>query len=655
VLLNFAVLHGITWLWDDTKPSIEPERVTYLDLQTEEEEEELKPEETAPLELPKPKDRAPEPPKPVELEELPEPEPEPEPKEEPQPEPEPVEAPKVMVEPVLEQLKMVEQPDDVDDAEAPDDANYLSNVNRNVTEETRARVTNLENDAVETSARQIEPSKATSPGTGNEEVIAQDEEQKSRLNREAPKTTPQLNEQRPAQNDPNPQSMLAMRELERREHRAAQDAREAMAEASDDGTLQAEQKAQTSITAREQRARIDKQDPRYAFKLKEDDLRALFGKDLDAVARAESKAQTKTPGVWSEQRARFQSPLENMVPEVQVGNQTALRSRKHPFARYIAQMHRKIHEAWAWGFLEQLDTRGRQHPLNDYDLWSRVEIVLNGDGSIDKVITVRHSGTSSFDSAAREVIWSAGPYPNPPSEIISGNGKIYIHWAFHRDNKACGTFGAQPFILDNAGNGDRPDPNIRVEPARGGETLSRRLTPPKPTAPMIPEGPALPASQGSQASEEPEHDHSHSHAPAEEGGESEPTAPSAQVDPKTLVAEPEAKRTANEWLHYLATADVARVVSRSSLPFYSGEVAIARTREELHDVLSTMVDELKGQRPKAVNVYTASGLRKAFGSVPAGIQEGQARVYGLTRVGTEYLVVLLEKRFGSWRVVGIAR
>ncbi len=149
------------------------------------------------------------------------------------------------------------------------------------------------------------------------------------------------------------------------------------------------------------------------------------------------------------------SPRESAVPEVQVGNQTVLGSRKHPFAYYIAQMHQKIHKAWAWGFLERLDTQERSHPLNDHDLWTRVEIVLDRDGRIDKMMTVRLSGNTAFDQAAQQSVHAAGPYPIPPEEIRSGNGKVYMHWAFHRDQRACGTFGAQPFIIDNAGHRDR--------------------------------------------------------------------------------------------------------------------------------------------------------------------------------------------------------
>jgi hypothetical protein len=97
-------------------------------------------------------------------------------------------------------------------------------------------------------------------------------------------------------------------------------------------------------------------------------------------------------------------------------------------------------------------------------------------------------------------------------------------------------------------------------------------------------------------------------------------------------------------------------VARSSLPFLAGDNVAARTREELRELLSTMHAEAKGQgKPKAANVYTAAGLRKVFGSVPAGIQEGAGRLFGLTKIGSDYVILVLEKKFGSWRVVGVSR
>ena len=133
--------------------------------------------------------------------------------------------------------------------------------------------------------------------------------------------------------------------------------------------------------------------------------------------------------------------------------------------RYIVAMHRKIHETWAWGFLERLDELEKTHPLNDYDLWTRVEVVLAADGAVAKVTTVRASGKPAFDQGAVEVVRVAGPFGPPPASMRSPDGRAYLHWALHRDERACGTFGATPFVLESEGKG-RPNPDPAVIPRR---------------------------------------------------------------------------------------------------------------------------------------------------------------------------------------------
>src|SRR5690606_5599580 len=170
-------------------------------------------------------------------------------------------------------------------------------------------------------------------------------------------------------------------------------------------------------------------------------------------------------------------------------------------------------------------------------------------------------------------------------------------------------------------------------------------------APAIPEGPApLP----SAAAHDHDHDHDHEH----EHGHAHPPAgprPPVSAGAEELAADPEAKKLADAWLFAFAAGDVAKVQAKSSLPFHSGDTVIARTREEMRDVLAAMVGETGGQRPKGTKVYTASGLRKVFGSVPSGVQEGIPRVYALTRFGKDYVILMLERRFGAWRVVGWSR
>src|SRR5690606_10376588 len=106
--------------------------------------------------------------------------------------------------------------------------------------------------------------------------------------------------------------------------------------------------------------------------------------------------------------------------------------------------------------------------------------------------------------------------------------KIYIHWAFHRNEMAFGTFAANPYILDNAWQGDIPDAHAKVHAhgsggeesvrpllreregnlvgsAREGETeeLRRGGTNPGPNPGPIIEGPMRPAPRPAEPSERP--------------------------------------------------------------------------------------------------------------------------------------------------------
>ncbi|MBK9758137.1 MAG: hypothetical protein IPO88_32405 [Nannocystis sp.] len=118
---------------------------------------------------PKKKDREKEKELPPEPEPEKQPEPE-QPKPEPEPEPEPQQE-KIDFE--LQQLKMVEQMEDQDEKEAPSDAHYLSNINRDVTEETRSEISNLHKDADKAKAAQQEPSKDPEKGHADENKIAE--------------------------------------------------------------------------------------------------------------------------------------------------------------------------------------------------------------------------------------------------------------------------------------------------------------------------------------------------------------------------------------------------------------------------------------------------------------------------------------------------
>src|SRR5205823_393790 len=97
--------------------------------------------------------------------------------------------------------------------------------------------------------------------------------------------------------------------------------------------------------------------------------------------------------------AALRSSIENFTPAVRPGNQSELGTRASPFAAYITAMHRQIHKLFTLGFLADIDARNDSAYANE-ELWTQLEIVVKGDGSVERVGIVRTSGLLAFDVAA---------------------------------------------------------------------------------------------------------------------------------------------------------------------------------------------------------------------------------------------------------------
>ena len=105
----------------------------------------------------------------------------------------------------------------------------------------------------------------------------------------------------------------------------------------------------------------------------------------------------------------MQAALENFIPEVRPGNQTALNTRAAPFAAYIARMHRSIHQLWGFGQMEDWDEKPGSSPYNNPNLLTELELVLNGDGTIDKVDGGQGVGLSALRRRRHRYRLQRGP------------------------------------------------------------------------------------------------------------------------------------------------------------------------------------------------------------------------------------------------------
>ena len=112
-------------------------------------------------------------------------------------------------------------------------------------------------------------------------------------------------------------------------------------------------------------------------------------------------------------------------------------------------MHKRVHPRFSDELLGWLDTLPRTDPRNDPSLEVDIELALGPtDGSIVAIGVVHTSGVPAFDLAALQAVSQAQPFGQPPSEIRSWDGNVYVHWALRRDPVyACVTSNMRPYIV----------------------------------------------------------------------------------------------------------------------------------------------------------------------------------------------------------------
>jgi TonB family protein len=125
---------------------------------------------------------------------------------------------------------------------------------------------------------------------------------------------------------------------------------------------------------------------------------------------------------------------------------------------------------------------------------TKVEIVVNPDGSLDRVGVVKSSGNLMYDFGAFNAVQRGAPYPVPPEKIRSPDGRVYLRWALHRDESQCGTWNAEPYIVKNpprSPNAPQPDNVSPYRPGGGGgdppDAKQGRapIAPPRPAGPVV--------------------------------------------------------------------------------------------------------------------------------------------------------------------------
>jgi TonB family protein len=566
--------------------------------------------------------------------------------------------------------------------EPPPDAHYLAQDNHKAARETRARETTLE--------KRKHDGKDNELPTAEKDKIAELEDQKSALGRKAPDVTPHENPQVAEKLEPQnrEKSPLALRDPAPRTHEITPETADPSLPRAADGDIAMARPARGAPADPTRTKAGDK----VKLALSQKDFEYLFGADAEAERRLAETHRSTRKGKLAQKIARVQAALENFVPEVQPGNTSELSTRAAPFAAYIARMHRSIHKLWGFDQLEAWDELSGSSPLNNPKLATTLEAVINRDGTIDKVTIVRTSGYLGFDAAAIDVLYTAGPFPDPPREIRSPNGKIYVHWTFHRDERQCTPAFTQYFILadkprskEKGGIVDQPE--AAHAPGGGAAGDASHLAGAAPAGESAgagpgaatggaaaPDAPAAPRPPGTTGDDGPRrlrrYDDSRHRATMhrldeevaateEQSGSAPPpsAAPAAETQPSVARAsDPAARAVAERWFKALASGDASALASLAVLPFKTAGKDVSK-RATLTAMLTDLVGEEKASAARSLQLFTTAGLRAAIGKLPANVDDGSGtQLYALASSGPrDALILILAKRGTEWKPVGLVR
>jgi TonB family protein len=344
---------------------------------------------------------------------------------------------------------------------------------------------------------------------------------------------------------------------------------------------------------------------------------------------------------------------------VKPGNQTALNTRAAPFAAFVARMHRSIHKLWGFGALEEWDEMSASSPMNNMNLLTTLELVLNADGTVDKVTVVRTSGYTPFDLAAIDTAFQAGPYPEPPRAIRSANGKIYVHWRFYRDERQCATSGVDYFILDNPPSDADKAALARAEGGgEGGVPAGVSGTPaPRERPRSLHRAPDDPVHAAKMRMLDAEVERAEARVGAHAGEEEEPAPqPAPASRPAAEAQDAAARALAERWFGGLAAGNTSALVDMCETPLRTSGGTPVKARADLLPMLEDLAREVGRRGMASIHVYTAAGLRAALGKLPPNLDDGSGLTFGLaTLQDGDALIVALAKRTSGYRVVALVR
>ncbi|MDP2313281.1 MAG: TonB C-terminal domain-containing protein [Pseudomonadota bacterium] len=115
------------------------------------------------------------------------------------------------------------------------------------------------------------------------------------------------------------------------------------------------------------------------------------------------------------------APQNDLLNE-KLGDSVALNTREFIGAAYMNRIRRQVNFYWK----QNLDNLSPSLRLSKTHYKTTVSIVLTGEGALETLSVTTKSGSDPLDDAVVEAFRVAGPFPNPPEQLIRRDGRVYL-------------------------------------------------------------------------------------------------------------------------------------------------------------------------------------------------------------------------------------
>jgi TonB family protein len=125
------------------------------------------------------------------------------------------------------------------------------------------------------------------------------------------------------------------------------------------------------------------------------------------------------------------SSTNDFIPDIPLGDITQLNTIEFKHYGFYHRIRQRLEQFWGRSIQEkaqELSKMGRAPAARD-NLITSLQITLDYRGEIVAIKVLGSSGIKELDEAAIESFNHAGPFPNPPKELIV-NGRVTLEWGF---------------------------------------------------------------------------------------------------------------------------------------------------------------------------------------------------------------------------------